>query len=367
MNTLPLFEEASCKDAAHGVVAPGGYEWWYFDAEDPATDTQVVAIFFEGFVFHAGYLREYAAYRRWPTRNKPPLPRDYPCAYFVVYRGGRILAQFMTQYPAAAFAASTARPEVAIGPNRMTRREDGAYVLSVEGHPWRLTGRGPVRPEGGRLSGTFTFTPRFEQEAHERAFLSRAMTGADHRWVLAAPACEVAGTVRFTPHSGAAEEVIEFAGRGYHDHNYGTAPLGPGLRRWTWGRAIFDDGVRTFHVAEPADPRRADEVHLIEATAGGIEELPVSSVRMSPWRHTSWGLQYPQSVHLADEAAGDRLRLTNPRVVDSSPFYLRVSYQATDGRHRMGRAFCEIAYPHRLRWPVLGRMIEMSIHRLDRE
>ena len=43
-------------------------------------------------------------------------------------------------------------------------------------------------------------------------------------------------------------------------------------------------------------------------------------------------------------------------LVEDSPFYLRATY-ATEH----GPAFCEIAYPHRLRWPVLGRMIEMSV------
>ena len=61
-------------DGWHAVAAPGGYEWWYFDAEDPATDTQLVAIFMEGFVFHPGYIRAYELYRRRPTRVAPPLP-----------------------------------------------------------------------------------------------------------------------------------------------------------------------------------------------------------------------------------------------------------------------------------------------------
>ncbi len=54
------------------------------------------------------------------------------------------------------------------------------------------------------------------------------------------------------------------------------------------------------------------------------------------------------------------LALREPRVVDASPFYLRVAYAAAV-RGVPARAFCEVAYPHRLRWPVLGRMIEMSI------
>ena len=48
-------------------------------------------------------------------------------------------------------------------------------------------------------------------------------------------------------------------------------------------------------------------------------------------------------------------------MIDSSPFYLRIMYDASLRGTQCGRAFCEVAYPHRLRWPVLGRMIEMSI------
>ena len=59
MPMLPMLSEPPLADAWHEVTAPGGYEWWYFDAEDDRQDVQVVAILLEGFVFHPGYLREY--------------------------------------------------------------------------------------------------------------------------------------------------------------------------------------------------------------------------------------------------------------------------------------------------------------------
>jgi hypothetical protein len=70
---------------------------------------------------------------------------------------------------------------------------------------------------------------------------------------------------------------------------------------------------------------------------------------------TGWMLRYPRRVQF-----DDLLKLSNPRVIDSTPFYLRLIYDASH-RGRAGNAFCEIAYPHRLRLPVLGRMIEQSI------
>jgi hypothetical protein len=89
MPSIAMYEPPATPDAWHRVMAPGGYEWWYFDAEDAATDTQVVAIFLEGFVFHTGYLRAYARFVRNPTAAPPPLPGDWPCVYLCVYRAGR--------------------------------------------------------------------------------------------------------------------------------------------------------------------------------------------------------------------------------------------------------------------------------------
>lgn len=363
MPTIPLYTPNDrCPDASHAVRAPGGYEWWYFDAEDPTTDTQIVAILLHGFVFHPGYLREHFRYLRSPTRRRPVLPDHYPCAYLVIYRGGRVLQQFMTQYPPDAYRAAAERVDVKVGPNTLTA-EGGLLHLSLKGSPWRLTPRGPVTLTEQSLEATLLFRPLLPHPPCERRFFSRELAGADHHWVIANPLCEVEGSV----HS--ARETIAFRGRGYHDHNYGTGPIGPGLRRWFWGRAIFGEGpggpeqVRTFHVADPFDHARPRETHLLTADAEGIEEATLSHAGLYDEHRTILGLRFPEEVRLRGSDGDDRLRLTGPRVIDAAPFYLRIIYQATDGRHRMGRALCEVAYPHRLRWPVLGRMIELSIDR----
>lgn len=348
MPTLKLFDSTAAPDGWHNVGAPGGYEWWYFDAEDVAADRQIVAILFQGFVFHPGYLRADARYRRRPTRVPPAVAKDYPCAYFVVYEKGKIAHQFMTQYRPEQFAARSDRAEVTIGPN--TLKTTGRSIdLKLSGTPWALTWQGPKRATGEALTADFTFVPSFDHSAQEREFLSREMTGADHHWVIAAPRCEVKGTIH--PPDGAP---IEFTGVGYHDHNYGTGPLGPGLARWAWGRAIFDDHVLAFHVAVPADSSLPIERHVVAADAKSFGSLPV--VPHVDWTHRSvLGLRYPSIVRFENV-----LTLSQPRLIDSSPFYLRLQYEAHAGPHR-GRAFCEVAHPNRLRWPVLGRMIEMSI------
>lgn len=354
-NLVPMYREPADPDGWHEVTAPGGYEWWYFDADDPATDTHVVAILLEGFIFHPGYLRAHARFARRPTRHPPPRPRDFACAYLVVYRGKRIVHQFMTQYRADQLHASADEARVGLGPNRLWRDETGAYRLSLQGVPWQLTARGPQTRHGQTLSAELTFRPAWTHPPMERIFLSRRMTGAEHHWVIVAPSCEVNGQLERSDATGNRLDRIAFAGRGYHDHNYGTAPIGRGLRRWIWGRVLDGNRAATFHLAVPRDRALADEFHLVESDESGMRELDVPAPPTRWNRRTLLGLSYPDALQLSDD-----LRLHSPRVIDSAPFYLRVLYRA-DFAGRECSALCEVAYPHRLRWPILGRMIEMSI------
>ena len=342
-----MLTDAAHPDAWHRVTAPGGYEWWYFDAESADGRTQIVAIFLEGFVFHPGYLRRYFAFLKRPSKIAPPTAGEFPCVYLAVYRDGKVRRQFMTQYAPGDFAADAAVPGVRIGPNHMSF--DGAYRLTLRGTPWTLTARGPQLVADQTLSADLTFRPMLDHAPLARRFLSRQMTGADHHWVLAAPRCDVSGTINLGD-----GETLDFAGRGYHDHNYGTGPLGPGLKRWTWGRVLLADRVVGFQLAEAADTASPPEVHLFEADAAGERDVD----REATW---TWARRVPPLLsYLKTLDVPGWLTLTNPRVVDSSPFYLRLVYDADAGGER-GSAFVEVAYPHRLRVPILGRMIEMSI------
>jgi len=102
------------------------------------------------------------------------------------------------------------------------------------------------------------------------------------------------------------------------------------------------------------------EMHLIEVDSTSAREIDVDQMDIDWSQKTAAWLRYPASANIQGV-----LQLEKPRVIDSSPFYLRIIYDAS-WRGQGGTAFCEVAYPHRLRWPVLGRMIEMSIDKRAR-
>src|SRR5688572_20695367 len=237
INTLQLFQHPQLPDAWHNVTAPGGYEWWYFDAEDVERDRQIVAILFDGFVFHPEYLRRYFRYAKHPTHFAPPRPNEYICAYFVVYHAGRIEHQFLTQYPAEQFEARHDKRHVSLGPNEFTAGNALEKLkLAVVGTPWKLTGRGPQLQKEWALIAYLNFSSRFKHSPGEREFFSRTLVGAEHRWILANPLCDVEGEIVLP-----GLQKTPFRGRGYHDHNFGTGPIGPGIKQWVRGRVLLDD------------------------------------------------------------------------------------------------------------------------------
>lgn len=371
MPTLPLYAPPHARpagaspDAGHGVTAPGGYEWWHFEAADAAGHVRLVATLYDGFPFHPAYLRAHARYLRRPTRVAPAGPALFPCVSFAVYEDGRPASRFLTQYPPGSFRASDERPEVRVGPNVLQRGAEGTLRLAVTDTPGRATREGSTRPETTSPAATLSFRPLLPCPPLERRFLSHELTGADHYWVLANPLCDVEGTVRVPcPGAPGGERAIAFRGRGYHDHHYGTGPIGPGLRRWIRGHAVFTDQARTFHLAHPRDARRRAERHLIVSDSSAVRDLTVCRADTGREVRAGWGLSYPATIELCGERPDEGLRLTNGRVIDGTPFSVRLTYDATDGRHLTGRAFCEIMYPRRLRWPALGRLIERSI-RID--
>jgi hypothetical protein len=346
MPTLPLYTPADVPDASHRVVAPGGYETWHFDAESAAGDVRVVAVLGVGPPLHAPYLRRYLQYRRRPTRRPPPVPGDYPFAHFAVYEGGRPLAQFTTHANPEDFAASPHEPAAKVAGNEFVRELDGSLFLRVRG----LADAGTPGARGvgaACLSAQLVFRPLVPHSPYETAVVGPLVSSDLHRWVIAAPSCEVSGSVAITPEgsdgSRAGVREIDFRGHGYHDYRYGTGPLGAALRRWASGRVFVGGTTYAFHVARPLDREVGDDVRLVRCDAEGVRAVESGPLRVA-WG-VGRGLQPPYPAELTCDS---RLRLVGPRVIDVSASRVRLLYQASaHGGRETGTAWCEVAQPQR--------------------
>ena len=315
MPTIPLFTQPAHADDPHDVRAPGGYEWWYLDAEDERHDRRVVAVVFDGFAFHPRYVRAFARYRRSPTRVAPPQPGMYPCAWLALYERGVLRRQVLTLRPGAG----------------VTRRGDG-IEMSVS---------------AAQLSARLVLARR-----REHAPVELPLRGAAHRWIVAAPLCNAEGSIRCEGQD------VSFAGRGYGEHQYGTRPFALDVARWFRGRVLFDDAVYAFQLVR-ASGGATDEAHLIEETASGLTVIPVKRASCEWSRTPRASVACPERVTL-----DDAVQLHNPRVLNASAFHARIVYDAVCRGARCGEALCDAVHPARLHLPLVGRLIEKAIDRL---
>lgn len=334
MATLNLFDSLppSRADEWHRIRAPGGYEWWEFEAHDPAQGIRVLLSFHDGFAFHPEYARRYDAYRRRPTLHHPPVPCQYPCVQCSVYENEVPLAKSTMHFPTGAFQADPAANALAVGAHRL---KIGAVETIVQ-----------IDSADPAMSVELVFRDRSPSQPLEQALPCRQTAQAEHRWVLAQPLCEVEGGIRLGGRN------IRFHGPGYHDHYYGAAPVDPFVRQWMRGRVISPDRSVAFHVmTEHASG--LDQFIAVNADQTGVRALESIPFSINWNKRTLRGLVYPSAVQF-----GQSLILRSPRNIDSSATSMQLAFDAyVDGESC--KAWAQIVYPSRLhKRPVHRELID---------
>jgi carotenoid 1,2-hydratase len=186
-------------------VPPGGYRWWYVDAESDCGTYGLTIIAFIGSVFSPYYK---AAGRE--------APEDHVSLNVALY-GGRTRRWTMTERGAGALFRDTAT--MRIGPSQM--RWDGqTLVIDIEE-------QGAVLPLNVR--GQVRVTPMVYGQ---RRF--RLDPGGRHVWEPIGPYARV--EANFT------DPAIKWSGTGYLDANHGSESLEDGFADWQWSRAHLADG-----------------------------------------------------------------------------------------------------------------------------
>src|SRR5208282_5706914 len=80
---------------------------------------RAVLSFHDGFAFDPEYARRYDAYRRRPTLQSPPAPRQYPCVQFAIFENDIVVAGNTIRFGQGAFQADPKSNALSIGANRL--------------------------------------------------------------------------------------------------------------------------------------------------------------------------------------------------------------------------------------------------------
>jgi hypothetical protein len=297
-------------DASHGVFAPGGYEWWHFDAEDEGRGLYMTVEFFDGWPFHAIYRERYGRFLRNPTRCAPPIASEHPYVFLHLYERERLVGAVCTAFPPGSLNAASGALDVRVGDNSVVRDEDRI----------RLNVAGMARG-GTPLRAYLHFHPVAASQAKE--FDLTGSSRGKHRWVLVDPVLEVEGQV----HLGREGEMIPLRGRGYHDHFYGTGDLASAAWGQVRGRALTEAGFIAFVI--PTRPGAGLRQCVVDARGGQIEDLGSGPAALG--RADS---EVPQSIRIGE------LELDEPENMGVGPHGLRIAYRRGDVR-----AFCDFVDP----------------------
>lgn len=260
-------------------VPPGGYRWWYVDAESDCGQYGLTIIAFIGSVF--------SPYYKAAGRDAP---EDHVSLNVALYgKGCRRWA--MTERGTGALFRD--RASMRIGPSQL--RWDGAtLVIDIEEEcavlPMKVRGQVRVTP----------------QVYGQRRF--RLDPGGKHVWEPIGPCARV--EANFT------NPDIKWAGTGYLDANHGSESLEDGFADWQWSRAHLKDGS-TAVMYEGQLKDGADFGMALRITPDGqaeVMEMPAPVVLPK----TAWRLD---RMTRADAGYTARVRAT----WEDTPFYSRTA------------------------------------------
>lgn len=296
-------------------VAPGGYAWWYFDAESPDGRAALTIIAFVGSVF--------SPYYAWSGRQAP----QNHCALNVALYGA---APRWSMTERSEARVRIARDRFEIGASALSWKDD-ALTIEIEERaaplPFPLRGRVTVRP--------IALT--------ERAFAIDA--AGRHRWRPLAPRSSF--EVEFD------EPALCWRSEGYFDSNDGAGPLEDEFGKWNWAR--LTSAGRPTRILYDTDPRGAP----VRRLAIDIDETGSIHERESPPLAAAPATPLFQMTRLV---GGEDPKIV--RTLEDAPFYSRSLIETTISGARY-RGFHESLSGDRLRSPIVRAMLPFRMPRHD--
>jgi hypothetical protein len=364
------------EESPHTLHTPGAYEWWYFRAID-ARGNGILLALFEGLPFHPTYLAQIHRHAH-KTLGKPfeqirpgLKASQYPAAYFAVYEGGKRTAQFLNLYQQSEHLPSMDVPDIRIGPNRVTLRQDGSFGIVARGYPFEIVRGRPTVRRDRVLSANLTFKPTFPSIPHIRPFRAPGKSGSLHHWVLAAPHGTMEGNVRLRDNDEGMPLInLNIDALGYHDHVYGEEGLSQGVKKLMWGYVQGESWTAAWHRSAGSDTSGNAGADGLVLFRKGHRPLVVEGpqCREEDMEMTRWLLKHPAKVSMYGSTARGKsveFVLHNNALLDSVPFHTQLAALGTvtipGSRPYAGTGVTHVMKLGRLQWPILSDLTLRAI------
>lgn len=300
------------------TVPPGGYAWWYCDAESSDGEHALTIIAFIGSVF--------SPYYAWSMRAAPL----NHCALNVALYG-RKPRWSMTE---------RSRRRVRVAPHRL---DIGQSAISWRGGELTIEIAETAAPLPRPIKGIV----KIRTGALTDATYALDSQGR-HHWRPIAP--RAAFDVALSKPS------VSWKGNGYVDSNFGVCPLEDDFQSWNWMRLHSErGGSQVFYDVMPREgpPRRIAIDIAVDGTAS--DRTSPSPVRAKPTPVFQIERLIP---------AGDRANPSIIKTLEDAPFYSRSLIETTiDGVRRRG--FHESLSGDRLKSPHVRAMLPFRMPRHD--
>lgn len=323
--------------------SPGSYEWWYFDAIDPVQDLSFVIIFYRSNPFSTRKIKE--------SSRKNGHSKIYPALSISVYKEDKPAYYSFQEFEEDDFYFDQKNMVYAFGDHQFRYIEKGDLTtanLTIE----------------QKLPSGLGFNCSLEFNA-TRLPVDLFMRDEDpeHMWNLIMPRALTEG--RITLNENNRNEIIEFRGKGYHDHNHGLVPMKESFTDWYWGRFHFPEYTLIYYIMNKIDGPQyeawlIDPDHYIRAQQLQIEkEGSLSNI---------FGLSSDRIIRFK----GEDLQITVQagKVIDDGPFYQRFAADAIaemNGRISVANGMAEYIRPDRIHSRIFWPLVHMRLQYTDRE
>lgn len=334
------------KDSATPSKAPGGYEWWYFDAIDENSGYALVVIFYQGNPFSNRYIRKLEE----ENNSEAGRPVNFPAISISLYKQGKPIYYSFTEFPAQEAEFSTDRPDLKVGENTLkTDFSDSGiqYTLNLNE---KLPSGDCIRAEL-YFRGSANSPENFQENEKHNAI--------GHTWNLVLPKAKVTGSINVYRKKEITHS-IAFSGKGYHDHNTGMEPMRDEFVDWYWGRYHFDSATLVYYVMNRQKARQY-RGWLIDDNTGKVLQR-YDSIKLKDKSMSIFGLHLARKLVLENEAS--KVVIQQSESLDNGPFYRRFMSEAflsLEDSIEKSFGFSEYIYPSRIYRRWLWPLVDMRI------